>query len=114
MLPDAGSAAEDGNADSVRTRKDLAPIGGGGDGRPVAALVDQLVTGAAGKIEPLFVDVYQGDLGVAQEIEGEQIAHQVAREPEAARSYEDDFRHGSFPFLCCGPNPTISVRPLAR
>ena len=93
VAPDRRIAVEDGANHAVGAVQRLRPIRRGGDYRLAAkGLVDPLCIGRD-PFQPLGIDVHQGDLTVLECREGQQVAHQIPREYEAAGADESEFLH---------------------
>jgi hypothetical protein len=73
-----------------------AAVGRGLDPGRIAMVIDQLAGGAGGALQPVGVDIHQGDGGVAQLGEAQQISHQAERKNVAAGANDCDLRHRSF------------------
>ena len=106
IAPDRERGRHDGAEDGVRAVERRLSVQVRLDLRRVAALSDDLADGGAGKLQPLGVHVHQRDRAVGQRGEGQQVAHESARESEAARPDEGDL-------LSHDISPRCYLTPLA-
>ena len=67
-------------------------------GRVVAHLHDPL-HGPLGEIQPLGVNVHQGDSGIFQQGKGQHIAHQIARKAKTAGANKGNLCHFMLSFV---------------
>ena len=79
-------ALQDGDRHPVRARERFGAVGGGGNLGGIVAGGDDLVHGGLDEVEPLLVDVHQGDFRVGKRGEREYVPHQATSEAETAGS----------------------------
>jgi len=94
VTPDLGAAGQDGGQDHVGARERLSPVEGGGDGCRALAGLDEPGHRLPDEFQPIGVDVHQGNVGVLEQGEGQDVAHEFGGEAEAAGADEGDFGHG--------------------
>ena len=91
--PDLDAAGQDGGQNHVSAFESFNPVECGRDGCRAIAGLNQFDHCLFGEFQPLGVDVHQNDVGIFQQGESQDVAHEVGGELETTGANEGDLGH---------------------